>query len=760
MGADPPAASLPFSRLVGVGAVIFFANAALLVLQLVASRLLAPFIGSDLYTWTSIIGVFLAGIALGNAYGGKLADRYPSPRTLAAVLLVGAVAAVWMAFAPSQFHGFYRSIPLGPRIPILSVLLCLPAGFVLSLLTPLAIKLGLPDVSRTGRVAGTIFALSTLGCLLGNYVTGFYLVPLFTVNALVYCSAGALAFLAVASFVLLKPSERESAPQLDPPPAPPNPHAFRSLRHAFAVVFVASFCGMTLELTASRLIAEKLGVSLFTWTGIIGVMLTGTALGNFAGGLLADRVNRPGSPVSPRTGLAATFVFAGGSTILVLATLGLLTRFEIFEETTGLVTRILAWTFALFFAPMFALGMISPQVIRLVVPDAAHAGRIAGRVYAWSTAGAILGTFAAGYVLISFFTMQGTLIVVTFALVLTSLGIAPLWRQNLMLYALAIVLGGATGGAILIGSRTLDPEVLMVEESNYYQIKITIGDRVELVDGQYTRVGTLHHLVLDHLRHSSVDLEDPKFIHYTHEHVQMEFLRAARHGTPAPKCLVIGGGGYTFPRFAKTVFPEMDLDVVEIDPAVTRVAYTHLGLKKEYGIRDFNMDGRQFVAEKATPGSYDLVIQDAVNDLSVPSHLLTKEYNDAVKAALKPDGVFLLTIIDEIEAGKLWRAATATLRQSFPHVALLTDRVKDVNELPQARHVYVIYASSKPLDLSRLQEHAAATPGTAPASTFHSQVVPHELLAPYLEREAGVVLTDQFAPVDNLMAEVFRRRSN
>src|SRR6476659_6886323 len=73
----------PVGRLVAVGAVIFVANAALLVLQLVAGRLLAPFIGSSLETWTSIIGVFLAGIALGNAFGGKLADRYPTPRTLA-----------------------------------------------------------------------------------------------------------------------------------------------------------------------------------------------------------------------------------------------------------------------------------------------------------------------------------------------------------------------------------------------------------------------------------------------------------------------------------------------------------------------------------------------------------------------------------------------------------------------------------------------------------------------------------------------------
>src|SRR5205809_8057547 len=118
---------LPVGRLVGVGAVIFFANAALLVLQLVAGRLLAPFIGSSLETWTSIIGVFLTGIALGNALGGKLADRYPSPRTLAVLLLVGAVAAIWMVVLPLLLEstGAHKIIPLTPRIPLLALLLSL-----------------------------------------------------------------------------------------------------------------------------------------------------------------------------------------------------------------------------------------------------------------------------------------------------------------------------------------------------------------------------------------------------------------------------------------------------------------------------------------------------------------------------------------------------------------------------------------------------------------------------------------------------------
>src|SRR4051812_25668284 len=81
-----PAPRTGFARLAGIGVVVFLANAGLLVLQLLAGRLLAPFVGSSLETWTGIIGGFLAGIAVGNALGGRLADRHPSGRALALLL--------------------------------------------------------------------------------------------------------------------------------------------------------------------------------------------------------------------------------------------------------------------------------------------------------------------------------------------------------------------------------------------------------------------------------------------------------------------------------------------------------------------------------------------------------------------------------------------------------------------------------------------------------------------------------------------------
>ena len=139
-----------------------------------------------------IIGVFLAGIALGNAAGGRIADRNPSPRSLARFLALGAAAAVWMILFPRLLAatGWYTALPLGARIPVLALVACFPAGFVLSLLTPVAIKLGLPDVRRAGRAAGMVFATGTLGCLAGNYVTGFYLIPRFTVDAIVAGDGG------------------------------------------------------------------------------------------------------------------------------------------------------------------------------------------------------------------------------------------------------------------------------------------------------------------------------------------------------------------------------------------------------------------------------------------------------------------------------------------------------------------------------------------------------------------------------------------
>ncbi len=741
------------ARLAGVGAVVFSANAGLLVLQLTAGRLLAPFVGSSLETWTSIIGAFLAGIALGNAAGGRLADRRPGPRRLAAVLAVGGLAALWTIALPELLTatGLHRLLPLGVRIPVLAAVLCFPPGFVLSLPTPLAIRLGLPDIRRTGRVAGLMFALGALGCLVGNYVTGFYLIPHLTVNGIVVVTAGLLFATAGLSLLGMSGGEGLRArggdraggyPAVPSPPHPLSPSPLLPLPRAYAIVALASFAGMTLELAAARLLAQVVGVSLYTWTGVIGVMLAGTAVGNWLGGVLADRAGRSADPEAGRARLTGCLVLGGLAAVVALVGFYTVKYLAAQEDepfahwlySLGLPTQVLLWTFALFFPPMLLLGTVSPQVIRLAVPDLAHAGRVAGRVYAWSTAGAIAGTFATGFVLISAAGMYRTVLLAAALPVAAAVLAARVWTRPAQLYPAGLVAGSvAAGFAFFTPANTR-----ITRETNYYTIRVE-DDRSE---------PGVKVLVLDMLIHSQVKLDDPRYLHYVHEHTQLELLRAVAAAHPdGQRVLVIGGGGYTFPRCARSVVPTSSLDVVEIDPGVTAVAREHLGLRPDPGITTVNMDGRQFLTERAPAGYYHLVTLDAVNDLSVPAHLLTREFDRAVKKALAPDGVYLLTVIDYLEDGRLWRSAVQTLRKEFAYVELVSPHA---DYEPDIQQVYVIYAADRPLDLDALAKHGPVKPFT------------HRLPAGETERllakDPGVVLTDQYAPVDNLMAEVFRRR--
>jgi predicted membrane-bound spermidine synthase len=624
-----------------------------------------------------------------------------------------------------------------------TALLGFPAGLCLSLLTPLAVRLGTADVRIAGRIAGMTFALGTLGCLAGNYLTGFWLIPSLTINAIVLAVALGLLALAVVPYAMAEPKSSATKAVTG---------ALPDLRPSYAVVFLCSFAGMALELAGVRLMAQIVGVSLFTWTGVIGVMLAGTCTGNWLGGVLADRAHRRGTG---RSTLAACLIFAGVGSAAIIVTF-IASQGTLFREW-GIVAKTVGWSFALFLLPMAMLGTISPQVIRLATVDAGQAGTIAGRVYAVSTIGAIVGTFATGYWLVGELGMFRVVLLTAIIPIGLAVAVGRIWNDRLLLYVATLVGGIAAGGMALFTPSNTG----VARESNYFtiQVKPVVKDPILARQGVLT-------LQLDLLVHSWVKPTDPTFLHYAHEQIQLNVLRDFATKTSVPKTLVIGGGGYTFPRAAKTVLPGCVMDVVEIDPAVTEVSYERLFLDPKLGINAFHMDGRQFVEERAVPGSYQLVTMDAVNDLSVPGHLLTAEFNDRVKRILAPDGVYLVTVIDQPDIGKIWKAASHTLKGTFRHVQLLSP---SPTWKPDMQAIYVLYASDVPFDGERLRSNAEAAmlaprvaafggvAGSAAPWTF-ANLCPQAEIDKLLATDSPIKLTDQYAPVDWLMAEVFRRR--
>ena len=156
--------------------IVFAASACSLILEIVAGRILAPVIGVSLYTWTSIIGVVLAGINAGNYLGGLTADRFPSRTTLGLILLGAGVFAVIILPLIEVVAGAFAPLPIILRIVALTAVLFLPVSLILGMVTPVVIKLHLRKLAKSGNVVGRFYAVSTAGSILGVFLTGFVLI--------------------------------------------------------------------------------------------------------------------------------------------------------------------------------------------------------------------------------------------------------------------------------------------------------------------------------------------------------------------------------------------------------------------------------------------------------------------------------------------------------------------------------------------------------------------------------------------------------
>jgi spermidine synthase len=248
-------------------------------------------------------------------------------------------------------------------------------------------------------------------------------------------------------------------------------------------------------------------------------------------------------------------------------------------------------------------------------------------------------------------------------------------------------------------------------------------------------------LILDRLIHSYSSLDDPRVLSYGYEQIYAEATayQAARVGPL--RALFVGGGGYTFPRYMEAVYPDSQLDVIEIDPGVTAVAYEMLGLAPDSQVTSYNEDARTFI-ERAPTTQYDMIFGDAFNDYAVPYHLTTRGFNDRVRAWLAEDGLYVVNIIDG-PYGRFLRAYVHTLQQSFDYVYPVFSREAWQRS---SRATIVIVASNRPLDEGVLQ---------ATAPQLAEQMLRSDETETLLAERPTITLTDRYAPVDSLLLPVF-----
>ena len=507
----------------------------------------------------------------------------------------------------------------------------------------------------------------------------------------------------------------------------------------YGVVFLTSMGVMILELVASRLVSKYLGNSLYTWTSVIGIVLGGISLGNALGGKLADRFP-PERIVAPLLLAASLLTFLILILDLLVARIAQSSGFQGFP--LGLLVRAILLITVLFFLPACALGTISPVMAKYALSQQTWVGRTVGGIYAFGSLGSILGTFLTGYLLIPLLGLSAIVLLVGILLALLAFlfeGVRVL-SGGWAILLLALLICGAPRGweQRTVSAPGETRRSLEAKDSAYSYIRVEDVER----GGSRERI-----LRLDALIHNRYDPLHPDILLYDYEKIFASLTRQVAEAVLGGQdfvTLTIGGGAFLFPAYLERHYPFSRHEVVEIDVEVIRTAFRYFDLPQNTRLGIFAMDGRAYVDRALGGGRYDFIYMDAFNSFSIPQQLTTREFAAKVFSLLGPRGVYLANCIDVLDEGGFLNAYLNTLRSVFPHVAVY----KTPRSGPGQRATYILAGSRIPLAGETLSDEA----GSAVAERL-----PEADLERLRARKGDVVLTDDYAPVENLIAPVFLR---
>lgn len=490
-------------------------------------------------------------------------------------------------------------------------------------------------------------------------------------------------------------------------------------------LFLTSAGALVIEIVAGRMLAPYVGMSLYTWTAIIAVVLAGLSVGHWIGGRLAA----PDVATSTALrGIALALALAG---ITAAGAAPLLQRLAALLGDSGTPPLLLITVLAggVFLLPSLFVGIVSPVLTKLAIDDAPmRQGPIIGRMFALGAAGSILGTLAAGYLFISWIGSIGTMLAVAVLYLIFAVAFWLRGRKTLIAAPLIALLVLAGFGLARLPGFAAPCHA----ESDYYCIRV--------VDFAPQSGRPSAAMVLDHLAHSINDRDDPTLLYSPYLHFVAERTQRLLQGRP-PRAYFIGGGAFTLPRAWAAAFPDAELTVAEIDPAVTQVAAETMWLNPQApALRIVHTDARRTLETLPKEQRFDLILGDAFHDFSIPAHLVTREFHRLLVQRLAPGGAYAINVIDQSEAPRFTFALVKTMQRDFPVVEVWLD---DDSRRRGGRVTFVVLGLMQPSPAPVLRAQAPF-----PRTWLRW---PEEDLAARIAVADVPILTDDFAPVDRLM---------
>jgi spermidine synthase len=496
-------------------------------------------------------------------------------------------------------------------------------------------------------------------------------------------------------------------------------------------VFVAGMVTLALELSAARLLGNVFGTSNLVWANIIGLILLYLTAGYFLGGRWADR--RP-YPQTFYSLLAWAAFLAGGIPLIARPVLHAAAQAVERLDAAVMLGSLLA-VLVLFSAPVVLLGCVSPFAIRLSIRDPAHAGQVAGRLYALSTLGSLLGTFLPVLWLIP--TVGTTRTFLIFSFLLMGVALVGLWRilgrralPYLWMPALIAVAAWfqlrqplkTTAGQIYEGESAYN-YIQVIERDGVRYLLLNEGQAIHSVyapDGRPT-YGSWDYFLSAPFWNPNVDPE-----------------------TPVVRVGIVGLAAGTIPKQYTRVFGPVPIDGWEIDPGIVEVGRTYFDMT-EPNLNAIVADGRWGLARSRE--SYSVIGVDAYRLPYIPWQLTTREFFEDVRAHLFPDGVLVINVGRTPEDRRLVEGMAGTLAAVFPSVHVV-DVPATFNTI-----VYATRQPTAPADLVGNLDRLAR--GGADPLLIDVLVRTVANLRP--TPDSQVVFTDDLAPIEHLTNAVALR---
>jgi len=494
-------------------------------------------------------------------------------------------------------------------------------------------------------------------------------------------------------------------------------------------VFVTGAVGLIIEVAATRVLSIYFGNTIYTVSGVVGVVLVALSVGYARGGKLADK--KPTRDeffyVIEKAGIALIFLFLLITTILPNIA-------DFFPLTFGpLIVALI-----LFFPPSYFLGMLSPFAIKLCQNEDSEigVGSISGKIFFWSTLGSLTGTLLTAFVFIPLMGLNAIFFSVTLCILLLG-SIARIIlsdRRKRLIIFISLTIAIVVLSLIFYFSMRLPPGVLFSKDGIYQRITIKDGTYANRPARFFYQDRSEDNVIfLD-----GNDLASP----YTNYYALYKIFKPN-----LTHALFIGGGTYVMPTALNKDLPSAQIDVAEIEPSLFQLAQKYFKASNSPNITNHIEDGRKFLKKSNT--FYDMIFSDVYYSLlSIPPAYTSKEYFSEVQSKLTPNGIFVANLIGSLSPDKpsFILSEIRTIKSVFPETYVFA---VDSASSPNAQNIIVVSVNSSKNSAD------SSLPSTIP-SPLPANMLLHLVPLERYDLNKYPVLDDNYAPVETMIAKFFK----